>query len=48
MRKNGVTITTKLAPSIRKALHGAAAGTVAAWKTKNAPQGTIILNRFGS
>jgi TRAP-type C4-dicarboxylate transport system substrate-binding protein len=48
MRKNGATITTRLAPSIRKALHSAAAGTVTAWKTKNAPQGTIILNRFGS
>jgi TRAP-type C4-dicarboxylate transport system substrate-binding protein len=48
MRKNGVTITTRLPPSVRKALHGAAAGTVAAWKKTNAPQGTIILNRFGS
>jgi TRAP-type C4-dicarboxylate transport system substrate-binding protein len=48
MRKNGVTIDTKLAPDVKKALQEAAAHSVSDWSAKNAPTSKIILNRYGA
>lgn len=48
MRKNGVTIDTKLPPDVKKALQQAAANSVSDWSAKNAPGSKIILNRYGA
>lgn len=46
MRKNGVTINSNVAPSVKKALKDAAADSVASWKQQAGPDGVAILKRY--
>lgn len=47
MRKNGVTINTKVPASVRKALKDAAAESVNAWKATAGPDAVAIIGHVG-
>ena len=47
MRKNGVTINTKVPASVRKALKDAAAESVNAWKATAGPDAVAIIGQVG-
>ncbi|WZB63686.1 hypothetical protein WJ970_13580 [Achromobacter xylosoxidans] len=47
MRKNGVTINTKVPASVRKALKDAATESVNAWKATAGPDAVAIIGQVG-